>query len=80
MRESSSSLHRVESIIGTFAHPYYTRRADAAQWARQGVAAVFEDRLVAADPDRRVVVAKARETLGGESAFLFHQPNRRESQ
>jgi hypothetical protein len=36
--------------------------------------AVFEDRLIAADPDRRVVVAKATEALGDESYLLFHQP------
>jgi hypothetical protein len=36
--------------------------------------AVHEDRLIAADPDRRVVVAKAREILGEEGALLFDQP------
>lgn len=36
--------------------------------------AIYEDRLIAADPDRRVVVAKAREVLGEEGALLFHQP------
>lgn len=36
--------------------------------------AIYEDRLIAADADRRVVVAKAREVLGEEGALLFHQP------
>ena len=36
--------------------------------------AIYEDRLIAADPDRRVVVAKARELLGEEGVLLFHQP------
>jgi hypothetical protein len=36
--------------------------------------AIYEDRLVAADPDRQVVVAKAREELGQEGALLYHQP------
>jgi hypothetical protein len=37
--------------------------------------AVHEDRLIAADPDRRVVLAKVREALGEEGALLFRQPN-----
>jgi hypothetical protein len=36
--------------------------------------AIYEDRLIAADPDRRVVIAKAREELGQESALLYYQP------
>jgi len=36
--------------------------------------AIYEDRLIAADPDRRVVTAKARQELRGEPFFLFHQP------
>lgn len=36
--------------------------------------AIYEDRLIAADPDHGVVVAKAREVLGEEGALLFHQP------
>ena len=36
--------------------------------------AIYEDRLVAADPDRQVAVAKAREVLGPEGALLYHQP------
>jgi hypothetical protein len=36
--------------------------------------AVHEDRLIAADPDQRAVVAKAREILGEEGALLFQQP------
>lgn len=36
--------------------------------------AIYEDHLVAADPDRRVVTAKARQELGGEPYFIFHQP------
>jgi hypothetical protein len=32
--------------------------------------------LIAADPDRRVVIAKAREILGEEGALLFRQPER----
>jgi hypothetical protein len=38
--------------------------------------AIYEDRLIAADPDRRVVVAKAREVLGDEGVLLFHQPGK----
>jgi hypothetical protein len=41
---------------------------------------VYEDRLIAADPDRRVVVASTRKALGEESALLFHQPGSPESQ
>jgi hypothetical protein len=37
-------------------------------------AAVHEGRLVAADPDRRVVTAKARQELGGETYVIFHLP------
>jgi hypothetical protein len=40
--------------------------------------AIYEDRLIAADPDRRVVVAKAREVLGNEGVLLFHQPGKPE--
>ncbi len=36
--------------------------------------AVFEDQLVAADPDYQVAVAKAREVLGRGGALMFHQP------
>ena len=36
--------------------------------------AIYEDRLIAADPDRRVVTAKARLELGGEPYLIFHQP------
>jgi hypothetical protein len=36
--------------------------------------AVYEDRLLAADPDRRVVTAAARAALGDEPALLFFQP------
>src|SRR5438552_2551923 len=36
--------------------------------------AIHEDRLIAADPDRRVVTARARQTLGEETYLLFHQP------
>src|SRR5207244_12293467 len=38
--------------------------------------AVYEDRLIAADPDRGVAVAKAREVLGDKGALLFYQPER----
>jgi hypothetical protein len=36
--------------------------------------AIHEDRLIAADPDRRVVVARAREVVGDEGVLLFRQP------
>jgi hypothetical protein len=42
--------------------------------------AVQEDRLIAADPDRQVVAAKAREVLGAEGAILFRQPGRPDSE
>src|SRR5205823_8609288 len=36
--------------------------------------AIYEDRLVAADPDRQLVIAKAREELGQQGALLYYQP------
>ena len=36
--------------------------------------AIYEDRLIAAGPDRRAVTAKAEQALGAESYLLFHQP------
>ena len=36
--------------------------------------AIHEDRLIAADPDRRVVVVRAEQALGEETYLLFHQP------
>jgi hypothetical protein len=36
--------------------------------------AIHEDRLIAADPDRRAVIAKAEQELGEETYLLFHQP------
>lgn len=36
--------------------------------------AVFEDRLIAEAPDRKSVVAAAREALGDRPALLFYQP------
>jgi hypothetical protein len=42
--------------------------------------ALLDDRLIAADPDRRVVLAKTRELLGHQRVFMFHQPGRSESQ
>ena len=36
--------------------------------------AVYEDRLIAADPDRRTVMAKAEQALGEETYLIFHQP------
>jgi hypothetical protein len=36
--------------------------------------AVLEDRLIAADADLRVVLARVRETSGGEQALLHYQP------
>ena len=36
--------------------------------------AVYEDRLIAADPDRLTVVAAARAALGEEGALLHFQP------
>jgi len=38
--------------------------------------AVHEDRLIAADPDRQIVVARVREELGDEGALFFHQPGK----
>jgi hypothetical protein len=37
--------------------------------------AIYEDRLISADPDRRVVTTRATEVLGEESYLLFHQPS-----
>jgi hypothetical protein len=42
--------------------------------------AIYEDRLIAADPDRRAVLAKTREILGHEGVLLFHQPGSVDSQ
>jgi hypothetical protein len=36
--------------------------------------AIYEDRLIAAHPDRRVVTTRATEILGEERYLLFHQP------
>ena len=36
--------------------------------------AVYGDRLIAADRDLQAVLARIREAIGEESAFLFHQP------
>jgi hypothetical protein len=36
--------------------------------------AIYEDRLIAADPDRAVVRARAAQALGEEPYLLFHQP------
>jgi hypothetical protein len=36
--------------------------------------AIHEDQLIAADPDRRAVMAKAEQALGEETYLLFHQP------
>jgi Family of unknown function (DUF5678) len=38
--------------------------------------AVFEDRLVAADPDLQVVLAKTREALGHENVLVVQAPKR----
>jgi hypothetical protein len=40
--------------------------------------AVYEDRLIAASPDRRSVVQAARAELGSEGVLLFFQPGSRE--
>jgi hypothetical protein len=37
--------------------------------------AVFEDQLVAADPDYHLVVAQTREKMGDESALIVRQPD-----
>jgi hypothetical protein len=37
--------------------------------------AVYEDRLIAADPDLQVVVKQVREAIGEQSAFVFYQPD-----
>jgi hypothetical protein len=42
--------------------------------------AVYEDRLIAADPDLQVVLDRTREAIGEESAFVFHQPDKPRSQ
>ena len=36
--------------------------------------AIYEDRLIAADPNRRVVMARAEQELGDEPYLIFHQP------
>jgi hypothetical protein len=36
--------------------------------------AIYQDQLIAADPDRRVVVARAEQALGEKTYVLFHQP------
>jgi hypothetical protein len=42
--------------------------------------AIFEGRLIAADPDRRVVTAQAEAAMKGEQTYLlFHQPGNSES-
>jgi len=41
--------------------------------------AVYEDRFIAADPDRRVVTARARQELGEEPYLIFHQPGNDET-
>lgn len=41
--------------------------------------AVFEDQLVAAEPDLRTVLATTRETLGEKSALLHFEPRRTET-
>jgi hypothetical protein len=38
--------------------------------------AIYDGRLIAADPDRQVVRKKAAQELAGESYWLFHQPVR----
>jgi hypothetical protein len=37
---------------------------------------VYEDQLIAADPDLQIVLARTREANGEESAFVFHQPEK----
>lgn len=36
--------------------------------------AISGDQLIAADPDRRTVMAKAEQALGEETYLIFHQP------
>jgi len=36
--------------------------------------AIDEDRLIAADPDRRTVIKRAEQALAGRAYLLFHQP------
>lgn len=36
--------------------------------------AIHDSQLIAADPDRRVVMAKAEQALGEETYLMFHQP------
>jgi hypothetical protein len=36
--------------------------------------AIHEDRLIAADPDRQVVTARAEQVLGEKTYLIFHQP------
>lgn len=40
--------------------------------------AVYEDRLIAADPDFEVVLSEARKSLGEGKAFLHYQPGEKE--
>jgi hypothetical protein len=40
--------------------------------------ALYEGQLIAANPDRKTVVAAAREELGDEPALLFYQPSETE--
>ncbi len=42
--------------------------------------AVYEDRLIVADPDLNVVLAKANQTPEGQRAVLYQQPDRSENQ
>jgi hypothetical protein len=36
--------------------------------------AIYGDQLIAADPDRRTVMAEAEQALGEETYLIFHQP------
>lgn len=36
--------------------------------------AIYEDRLIAADPDLQVVITKAEQALGKETYLMFYQP------
>ena len=60
---SGRALNRERAWLRTYAHEY------PGCWL-----AVYEDRLIAADPDRRTVVAVARAALGEEGALLHFQP------
>jgi hypothetical protein len=59
------SMHRELAWVREHAHEY------PGSWL-----AVFEDRLVAADPDLQVALARTREALGHENVLVVQAPKR----